>query len=118
MRTYPAIQNLIFQLLTVGSNPSYQSLWGESRRLIELDVYIQMLTKQQTTIDVIANFQNTTSGRLLGTIVKAGSEEEQKNKFEFIDTRLIHQFMFDYYLLDSRLASMKVRRTIRGSENH
>jgi hypothetical protein len=66
IRRYPAIQDLFFQLLTVGSYPGYQQSWMElhESRLIELGEYIQMEMKQQITNDVMSNIQNTNSGLL------------------------------------------------------
>jgi hypothetical protein len=66
IRTYPAIQDLIFQLLTVGSNPSYQQSWIEfhKNRLVELTEHIQTQMNEQITNDVISNIQNTNSGPL------------------------------------------------------
>ena len=63
IRRYPAIQDLFFQLLTVGSNPSYQQSWIESHKsqLVELGEYIQMETKQLITKEVISDIQNTSS---------------------------------------------------------
>jgi hypothetical protein len=63
IRRYPAIQDLFFQLLTVGSNASYQQSWIESHKsqLVELGEYIQMETKQLITKEVISDIQNTSS---------------------------------------------------------
>jgi hypothetical protein len=64
IRRYPAIQDLIFQLLTVGSNPSYQWSWIEfhKNRLVELGKHIQNEITEQITNGVISsNFQNTAS---------------------------------------------------------
>jgi len=63
IRRYPAIQDLFFQLLTVGSNPSYQQTWMESHknRLVELGDYIQMEMKQLITKEVISDIPNTSS---------------------------------------------------------
>jgi hypothetical protein len=63
IRRYPAVQDLFFQLLTVGSNPSYQQTWMESHknRLVELGEYIQLEMKQLITKEVISDIQNTCS---------------------------------------------------------
>jgi len=63
IRRYPAIQDLFFQLLTVGSNPSYQQTWMESHknRLVELGEYIQLEMKQLITKEVISDIPNTSS---------------------------------------------------------
>jgi len=57
------ITYLFFQLLTVGSNASYQQSWIESHKsqLVELGEYIQMETKQLITKEVISDIQNTSS---------------------------------------------------------
>jgi hypothetical protein len=66
MRTYSAIQDIIFQLLTVGSNPSYQQSWIEYHKkwLVELTDHIQTQMNEQITNDVISNIQNSNSGPL------------------------------------------------------
>jgi chromosome segregation ATPase len=63
IRRYPAIQDLFFQLLTVGPNPSYQQLWIESHKsqLVELGEYIQMEMKQMITKEVINDIKKTSS---------------------------------------------------------
>jgi hypothetical protein len=63
IRRYPAIQDLFFQLLTVGSHPSYQQTWMESHknRLVELGEYIQLEMKHLITKEVIGDIQNTSS---------------------------------------------------------
>jgi chromosome segregation ATPase len=77
IRRYPAIQDLFFQLLTVGSNPSYQQSWIESHKsqLVELSEYIQLEMKQQITNDVISDIQNTKPGLLSGTVTKGNPED-------------------------------------------
>jgi hypothetical protein len=80
MRTYSAIQDIIFQLLTVGSNPSYQRSWIEfhKNRLVELTEHIQRLMMEQITYDVISNIQITNSGLLSGTVTKGNPEDKTK----------------------------------------
>jgi uncharacterized protein YycO len=62
IQRYPVIQDLFFQLLTVGSNPSYQQSWMQSHKsqLVELAEYIQLEMKL-TAKEIISDIQNTTS---------------------------------------------------------
>ena len=63
IQQYPGIQDLFFQLLTVGSNPIYQQSWMElhKNRLVVLGEYVQIEMKQQISNGVINNIQNADS---------------------------------------------------------